>query len=99
MTAASPAELMARRIALVETLTALNARRLLHSQTRAGIEVELLSCAEAVESDGETADTRTRRAALEARLARVVALADDCDREQEALAGALSELDRQLAET
>lgn len=98
MTAASPAELMARRIALVEALTALNARQLLHSQTRAGLEVELLSCAEAVESEGETADARTRRAALEARLERVVALSGDCDREQEALAGELSELDRQLAE-
>ena len=47
------AELMQKRIALVEKLATLNARQLLNTQTRSGIEVELLTCVEAIERDAE----------------------------------------------
>ena len=98
MTDATHAGLMAQRIELVEKLTALNARQLLHSQARAGIEVELLSCAEEIEANGETASALSRRAELEDRLARIVASSDDCDRERDELAGQLNRLERQMAE-
>ena len=43
------ASLMQQRIALVEKLAALNSKQLLNTQTRSGIEVELLTCIEAIE--------------------------------------------------
>lgn len=98
MTAATSAGLIEKRIALVAELTALNARQLLHSQARAGIEVELLGCAEDIEANGETEANLAQRAELESRLSRIIDRVEECDRQLDALAERLSELDRELAE-
>jgi len=98
MTAATIAELMVRRIALVEKLSALNAQHVRHTQACGGIEIELLSCAADIERDGETPTYLACRGELEDRLARTTALCADCDRELDALAEKLNELDRRLAE-
>ncbi|MGI9415385.1 MAG: hypothetical protein ACR2PM_17045 [Hyphomicrobiales bacterium] len=99
MTAETSAGLIAKRIALVEELTALNARQLLHSQTRGGIEFELLACAEDIERNGETAARVAQRTELENRLSRIADRVEDCDRQLDELTGRLNELDRELAKT
>lgn len=99
MTAETSAGLIAKRIALVEELTALNARQLQHSQARGGIEFELLGCAEDIESNGETAARVAQRTELENRLSRIIDRVEDCDRQLDELTGRLNELDRELAET
>ena len=98
MTTAPSAGLIAKRIALVGELTALNARQLLHSQARGGIEFELLACAEDIESNGETAANLAQRAELESRLTRIIGKVEECDRQLDELAERLNELDRDLAE-
>jgi len=98
MTTATSAGLIAKRIALVGEVTALNARQLLHSQARAGIEVELLSCAEDIESNGETEENLAQRAELEDRLSRIIDRVEECDRQLDVLAERLNQLDRELAE-
>lgn len=92
------AELMARRIALVEKLSALNAKQVLNTQTRSGIEIELLGCIEAIERDGETTASRTHRTELEMRFKEAAAAWADCDRDLDTLADQLNTLDQRLSE-
>ena len=48
------AERMQQRMALVEKLSALNAKQLQNTQARSGIEVELTACIESIEENGES---------------------------------------------
>lgn len=89
------AELMQKRMALVERMAALNSKQLRNVQIRSGIEVELLACTEAIERDGETKETLTQRADLEARYKAAAAACADCDRELDGLAEELNALDQQ----
>jgi len=97
MTKATSAGLIEKRIALVGELTALNARQLLHSQARAGIEVEPLGRTEDIETNGATQANVAQRAELEDRLSRIIGRVEECDRQLDVLAERLSALDRELA--
>ncbi len=88
------AELMQKRMALVEKLSALNSRQLSNTQARSGAEVELLACIEEIEQNGETCDNLARRADLEARCKAATAACVDCDREIEALTDQLDAFDQ-----
>lgn len=90
------ADLMQQRIALVERLAALNSQQLLNTQTRAGAEVELLACIEAIERDGENSTAIANRSTLEARYKAAVAICDDCERERDDVADELTILDQQI---
>jgi hypothetical protein len=90
------AELMQQRMALVEKIAALNSKQLLNTQTRSGIEVELLTCIEAMERDGESDDALVLRAELEARYKAAVEACADCERELDRLAEELTILDQQM---
>ena len=90
------AELMQQRMALVEKIAALNSKQLLNTQTRSGIEVELLTCNEAMERDGESHEALALRAELEARYEAAVKACADCERELDALAEELNLLDQQF---
>ena len=90
------AELMQRRMALVERLAALNSRQLLNTQTRSGAEVELLACIEEIEAGGRNETARARHAELEARYKAAVAICEDCERDMDALAEDLAILDQQI---
>ncbi|MDH3659571.1 MAG: hypothetical protein OEU92_06005 [Alphaproteobacteria bacterium] len=89
------AELMQKRMALVERTAALNSRQLRNTQIRSGIEVELLACIEAIERDGETRESLARRDDLEARYKAAAAACANCDRELDKLADELGALDQQ----
>ncbi|MGI9501296.1 MAG: hypothetical protein ACR2P3_14770 [Geminicoccaceae bacterium] len=95
MTADDFADLMQRRMALVEKLAALNSRQLQNTQARSGIEVELIGCIEEIEQNGETKETLARRADLEARYKAAAAACADCDQELDRLADELSALDQE----
>ena len=88
------AELMQRRMALVEKLAALNSKQLQNTQARSGIEVELLACTERIERDGESDAALARQAELEARFRAAAAACADCDREIDELADQLTSLDQ-----
>lgn len=96
MTADNFADIMAKRMTLVEKLSALNSRQLSNTQTRSGIEVELQSCIEDIERRGETDETLARRIALEKRLQAAVDACADCDRDRQRLTDELDGLDQQL---
>lgn len=81
MTDKAFADLMTKRMALVEKLSALNSKQLLNTQKRSGIEVELQGCLEDIESDGETAANLAKRAELERRMAAAISACTDCERE------------------
>jgi len=87
------AELMQKRMALVEKLSALNATQLQNTQTRSGIEVELTACIADIEQNGEREVALARRADLEARYKAAAAACVDCDRELDRLADELTRLD------
>jgi cell division protein FtsB len=88
------AELMQRRMALVERLAALNSKQLLNTQTRSGLEVELLACIEEIEANGESEVALARRAELEARYKAAAAACADCEREIDKLADDLDAFDQ-----
>ena len=90
------ADLMQRRMALVERLAALNSRQLLHTQTRSGIEVELLTCIEMIERNGETEATLFARTRLEARYKAAAEACATCERELDVLAEDLAVLDQEI---
>ncbi len=96
MTANIFAELMQRRMALIEKLANINSRQLSNTQARSGIEVEHQACINAIERDGETQLELARRADLEDRLQVAINTCADCDREWQALTDQLDALDRQL---
>ena len=89
------AELMQKRIALVEKLAALNSRQLLNTQTRAGIEVELLTVSELIERNGETEATLFARTQLEARYNAAAEACAACQRDLDILTEDLATLDQQ----
>lgn len=93
------AELMQLRIALVEKLAALNSKQLLNTQTRSGIEVELLTCIEDINNNGETTTNLALRSKLEMSYKAVVTACTDCERELDALADELSNLDQQVEQS
>ena len=95
MSAEAMAELMQRRMVLVERLAALNSKQLLNTQTRSGAEVELLACIEEIEANGETTENLARRADLEARYKAAAEACADCERELDRLADELNALDEQ----
>ena len=90
------ASLMQQRIALVEKLAALNSKQLLNTQTRAGIEVELLTCIEAIERDGESEAALQTRAELEASYKAAADACLACEQELDELAEELTSLDQQI---
>ena len=90
------AELMQKRMALVEKLAALNSKQLLNTQARSGAEVELLACIEAIEASGESEAARARHAELEARYKAAVDACAACDQEWTALNDQLHVLDQEL---
>ena len=90
------ADLMQERMALVEKLSALNSKQLLNTQTRSGIEVELLTCIEAIERDGESEAALARRAELEARYKAAAEACADCEQALDDLAEDLTTLDQQI---
>lgn len=90
------ADLMQRRMALVEKLAALNSKQLLNTQTRSGIEVELMTCIEAIERDGGDEAAIAERIELEARYKMAAETCADCERELDALAEDLTTLDQQI---
>ncbi|MGI9491648.1 MAG: hypothetical protein ACR2QF_04520 [Geminicoccaceae bacterium] len=90
------AELMQRRMALVEKVAALNSKQLLNAQTRSGIEVELLTCIEQIERDGESGGALAQRAELEARYKAAAEACEDGERELDRMAEELSILDQQM---
>ena len=92
------AELMERRMALVEKLAALNSKQLLNTQTRSGTEVELLACIEMIEQNGEGEASLLGRAELEARYKAAIAVYEDCERELDELAEQLNALDKEIAQ-
>lgn len=89
-------ELMQQRIVLVEKLAALNSKQLLNTQTRSGIEVELMTCIEMIEREGESQAALFRQAELEARYKAAAEACTDCERELDALAEELTTLDQQM---
>ena len=91
------AELMQKRMALVEKIAALNSKQLSNTQTRSGAEVELLACIEEIEANGETSENLTRRADLEARCKAAAEACADCERALDDLADQLSALDHRIA--
>ncbi|MGI9501801.1 MAG: hypothetical protein ACR2RE_01925 [Geminicoccaceae bacterium] len=90
------AELMQKRMALVEQLAALNSKQLQNTQTRSGIEVELLTVIELIERNGETEATLFGRTELEARYKTAADACAACERELDALAEDLTVLDQQI---
>jgi len=90
------ADVMQRRMALVEKLAALNSKQLQNTQTRSGIEVELESCIEKIEQSGESEALFARRADLETRYRAAAAACVDCDRELDRLTDQLNALDLQV---
>ncbi len=92
------ADLMQKRMALVEKIAAHNSKQLLNTQTRSGAEVELLACIEEIEANGETSENLLRRAALEARCKATAKACADCERELDELADQLDALDHQIAQ-
>lgn len=89
------AELMQKRMTLVEKIAALNSQQLLNTQTRGGIEVELQTVIELIERNGETEATLFGRTELEARYKTAVEACAACERELNALAEELTALDQQ----
>ncbi|MEM8949761.1 MAG: hypothetical protein AAGA21_23635 [Pseudomonadota bacterium] len=92
------ADLMQKRMALVEKLAALNSKQLLNTQARSGAEVELLACIEMIERNGESEAMLFARADLEARYKAAIAVCEDCERELDELAEQLNALDKEIAE-
>jgi len=88
------AELMQRRMALIEKLSALNSKQLLNTTTRSGIEVELTGCIEEIEKNGETPEMLAQLAEVEARYRTATAASADCDRELDDLTDQLTSLDQ-----
>lgn len=99
MTDQNVADIMAKRMALVEKMCARNSKQLRNAQMRSGIEVELLACIEGIERDGKTQASLAHRAELEKRLTEAVTAYADCDRELDGLTDQLNALDRQLSES
>lgn len=95
MTEISLANLISKRMALVEKLSALNAKQLKNTTERSGIEVELESCIEDIERDGETAMNRAQRTELETRMTKAITACTDCEQELDKLAAELNALDQQ----
>ena len=91
------ADLMQKRMALVTKLAALNSKQLQNTQTRSGIEVELLTVNEIIEQNGETEATLLGQATLEARYQEAVAACAACERELDELAEQLNALDQAQA--
>jgi hypothetical protein len=60
-------DLLARRNEVIQRITDLNERQLKIENESAGIDFELLACAQAMEADGETPALQDTRAALERR--------------------------------
>lgn len=89
------AELMQKRMALVEKLSALNSKQIQNTQARSGIEVELAACIEDIKRNGESEAALARRAELEARYKAATAAGVDCDRELDRLTDELNALDQQ----
>lgn len=92
------ADLMQKRMALVEKLATLNSKQLQNTQARSGIEVELTACIEEVEQNGETSENLARRADLEARYKAAAAACADCDLELDRLTDELNALDQQAGQ-
>lgn len=90
------ATLTQMRMGLVERLATLNAKHLLNTQTRSGVEVELLACIEEIERDGEHEAAVVRRAELMSRHKEAVDACAECEREIDALADELSLLDKHI---
>jgi len=86
------ADVMQKRMALVEKLSALNSKQLQNTQTRSGIEVELAACIEEIEQSGES---EIVLADLEARYQAAAAACVDCDQELDRLTDELNALDQQ----
>ncbi len=87
-------DLMQRRMALVTRLAALNSKQLQNTQTRSGIEVELLTVNEMIERNGENEATLLGQAALEARYNEAVEACVACERELDELTEQLNALDQ-----
>ncbi len=96
MTANPVAELMQQRMALIEKLASINSRQLSNTQTRSGIDVELQGCINDIERNGETREGLARRAELEERLQHASEACAGCEREWQAHADQLEQLDREL---
>jgi hypothetical protein len=94
MTAHAFTDLMAKRMAVVERLSALNAEQLLHTQKRSGIEVELLGCIEAIERDGAGEAALARRTDLENRLTEATVAIAHCERQRDDLTDELDTLEQ-----
>lgn len=93
MTAPTFPESVAKRMALVEQLSALNAKQLKNIQLRSGVEVELQACIDDIERSGETKSSLALRAELQNRLTEAITACADCDRELDALTDQLNTLD------
>lgn len=89
------AELMQKRMALVEKLSALNSKQLQNTQARSGIEVELTACIEDIEQNGERKAALARQSDLESRYQAAVAACIDCDQELDRLTDELDALNQQ----
>jgi DNA repair exonuclease SbcCD ATPase subunit len=92
------AELMQRRMHLVEKLASLNSKQLLNTQARSGAEVELLACIEEIEAKGENEAALARHADLEARYKAAIAVCEDCERELDELAERMNALDNEISQ-
>jgi hypothetical protein len=88
------ADLMQKRMALVEKLAVLNSKQLSNTQTRSGIEVELLTCIEMIERNGESEASLLGRAELETRYKAATEASAACERDLDALAEELAILDQ-----
>lgn len=88
------ADLMQKRMALVTRLAALNSKQLQNTQTRSGIEVELLTVNEMIAQNGENEATLLGQAVLEARYREAVEACAACERELDELAEQLNALDQ-----
>ena len=86
--------LMQKRMALVEKIAAMNAKQLLYTQRRSGLEVELLACVNEIEANGESAEALARRAELEACHKAAEEACANCEREVDELAEQLNTLDQ-----
>jgi hypothetical protein len=93
MTTYAFTDLMAKRMAVVERLSALNSKQLLYTQKRLGIEVELLGCIDVIEREGETATMLARCADLESRSTATTVAIAKCERERDVLTSELDALE------
>jgi hypothetical protein len=93
MTTYAFTDLMAKRMAVVERLSALSSKQLLYTQKRSGIEVELLGCIDDIGREGETATILARRADLECRLTAMTVAIAECERERDVLTSELDALE------